>query len=154
MVVFNMKRVVTSKHKKPFDLNQKLDDAAYAGYYRTTDGDIIEVHDYEGFDYDEENFGYRGDEEPEGEPVVGGVYWDDVYEEGGLMTYTKDETLRDFNDSGFISGLAELIVAPGEKGYGEFDDIFYDYDLDPEEKKRRLEDLIRRLGLGRGRATR
>ncbi len=152
MTVFNMKRIISSKNMRPFDLNVNLYEGDWDGFYRTADGDFIEAHDYMDFDYDEENCCYD-DDEPE-EPVVGGVYWEDLYDEGGLKTYTKDETLRDFDDSGFIAGLEECVVAPGEKGYGKFEEIFYDDSLEPDEKKAMLEDLIQRLGLGRGRPRR
>lgn len=152
MTVFNMKRIISSKNMRPFDLNVNLDEGDWDGFYRTTDGDFIEAHDYEGFDYDEENYYYDNDEPRE--PVVGGVYWDDLDGEGGLKTYTKDETLRDFDESGFISGLEECVVAPGERGYAKFEEIFYDDSLEPDEKRAMLEDLIQRLGLGRGRPRR
>ncbi|GEM_PF-2708424 len=153
MTVFNMKRIISSKNMRPFDLNVNLYEGDWDGFYRTADGDFIEAHDYMDFDYDMENYDYYGDEEPDN-PIVGGVYWEDLYDEGGLKIYTGDETLRDFHESGFITGLEECVVAPGEKGYDKFDEIFFDDSLEPDEKKAMLEDLIQRLGLGRGRPRR
>ena len=140
------KRKVPQKNLRPVDMGQRLFDDRYAGFYLLDNKDIVEIHDYEGIGDDEEYIDSQENDPPETR-IEGGVYYTDQYGDGGVMLYTRDDTLGDFVDSGFLNaGIKGLLTDSGES-YRAMDDVFSDYDIDDEERDRRLRDVISRFSL-------
>ena len=140
------KRKIPQKNLRSADLDRRLVDRNYGGYYMLANGDVVEIHDYEGIGDDEEYIDSQENDPPETR-IEGGVYYTDQYGEGGIMPYTRDDTLGDFVDSGFLSaGIKGLLTNSGES-HRAMDDVFSDYDIDDEERNRRLRDVISRFSL-------
>ena len=140
------KRKASKKNLKPVDMGQRLNDAKYGGFYLLQNGDIVEIHDYEGI-YDDEDYIISQENDPPETRIEGGVYFDDQFGDGGVMLYTKTDTLKDFDNSGFLpAGIKGLLTRSGPS-YSDMEDVFYDYDIDEEEKDRRLRAVIKKHGL-------
>ncbi len=112
------------KNVRPVDMAAILADGdgygrSWEGFYLTSNGNVVRVEEWDG--------GLGSDvDDPE---VIGGVYYDTVDGDGGIMDYTATDTLGDFNDyqlensGGTIVGMIEF---PNGKVESDFYDAFYE----------------------------
>ena len=140
------KRKASQRNLKPVDKGQRLIERKYGGYYLLQNGDVVEIHDYEGI-WEDEDFRYSQENDPPGTRIEGGVYYTDQYGDGGVMLYTRDDTLSDFEDSGFLASGIKGLLTNSSPSYDEVDDVFGDFDLDDEERDRKLRAVFAKHGL-------
>lgn len=140
------KRKVPQRNLRPVDMGQRLIDERYSGFYLLENGDIVEIHDYEGI-WDDEEYRAFQEKDPPGTRIEGGVYFTDQYGDGGVMLYTGDDTLKDLDESGFLNAEIKGLLTDSGDSYDEMETVFFDYLIDEKERDRKLRDVISRFGL-------
>lgn len=125
-----------SRNVRPVDMDKVLAEDDYhkswTGYYMTSSGNVISIHEWEGCDdyYDDEDD--EDYDECDESKLIGGVYYDIATKDGsdgGVMDYTATDTLRDFNEfqrdqsGGDIVGIIEF---PNDEVESEFEVVFDD----------------------------
>ena len=110
------KKPAKKKTRRIDPFKEKLQDGKYAGYYRLTNGGIVEIHEYmDGLDY---------------EGSIGGVYYqmydrDGIEDDGGVMEYSEGmgmDVFQNWLTEAHGTTIDSLIALEGEDEYDELEE--------------------------------
>ena len=141
------KRKASQMNLKSADLDRRLINRDYGGYYMLANGDVLEIHDYDEIVEDPDYIRSQREDPPE-KRIAGALSYTDQHGDGGIMLYSKGDTLGDFDESSFYlrSHIKGFLTGSGQS-YNDMEEVFTDYSISDEERDGQLRAVIARHGL-------